>query len=106
MLKAGQVELLEQRLNLRMFNRHPRQSLRKQHVAPHGQGRQQVETLKHQTDVLSAESVQFRPTQCGEILTENPNDTGTGPDQPGQQMEKRRLPAAGGTDHGHAIATG
>ena len=45
-----------------------RQSLRKQHVVAHGQGRQQVEPLKHQTDVLSAEPVQFRPTQRGEIV--------------------------------------
>ncbi len=72
--------------------------MRQQDIVHGAEGRQQVEFLKHKTDLLLAQPGTLRIAQSGEIDAVNQQAPGGWPGQASDVVKKRRLSASGGAN--------
>ncbi len=73
-------------------------ALRDQQVLHRGQGRKQVELLEHDADVAAPEPVARGRGERRQVLPVDDDRALRGKQQPGDQVQERRLPASGRSD--------
>ena len=73
----------------------PAQLQRHLDVLARGEGRDELERLEHEADLLAAEAGPLVFAQRAELLAVEPDAAGGGPVEPGEQAEQRALAAAG-----------
>ena len=92
------AQRLQHGVRRRTIHRQPGDALRDQQVLQRGQRRQQVELLQDDADVPPAEAVARGRGERRQILSVDDDRAAGGQQQSGDQVQQRRLPAAGRSD--------
>jgi len=74
------------------------------HVFPRRQGREQIEALEHEPDLGEPNPRQLFLVQVGYFLSQNPEASGTGPQDTAHDRQQRCFSAAGRTHQEHQLA--
>ena len=81
-----------------------REAQRQQHIVENGEIGEQIEELKHEADVIGAQTIAARAAGEGEILAEEFDAAGSWRQDTGDEIQQRALAAAAGALQEHTLA--
>jgi hypothetical protein len=92
---CSESDPLEHRLHLGPLRSPPGEAERQRDILPHGQGRQEVESLEHEADPLASQPRERHLTKPAKVLAVEDDRAGGQPIQPGGKVQQRALARPG-----------